>query len=104
MHGGHGNFCDAGLAFMERSKRQPAGVRPSFVLAVVVHWLTIVPVAEDVDAGRHRRDSATSLPGVLRSEKAVGDWLGHGFDADTEMLESSTRPIFRLAGRPISAR
>jgi hypothetical protein len=22
-----------------------------------------------------------------RSAKAVGDWLGHGFDADTEMLE-----------------
>jgi hypothetical protein len=32
------------------------------------------------------------LPPILylvfeRSEKAVGDWLGRGFDADTEMLE-----------------
>jgi hypothetical protein len=36
-----------------------------------------------------------------RSEKAVGEWLGKGFDADAEMLELINSVVFPI--RPLVA-
>jgi RsiW-degrading membrane proteinase PrsW (M82 family) len=91
MHGGAtAIFAVMGLALLERAP--DATVRallPGFGLAVVLHsafnHLLISP-----------KLATLAIPVVLpplfyavfqRSEKAVGDWLGRGFDADTEMLE-----------------
>ena len=90
MHGGAtAIFGVMGLAMLEQ--QQKATVRalvPGFVLAVIVHsvfnhLLTSPKLATFV--------ILVALPPLLyavfrRSEKAVGDWLGRGFDADTEML------------------
>jgi hypothetical protein len=62
---------------------------PGFVLAVLLH-----SGHNHLTGSPHLSTLATLivLPPILylvfeRSEKAVGDWLGRGFDADTEMLE-----------------
>jgi hypothetical protein len=62
---------------------------PGFVLAVLLH-----SGYNHLSWSPHLSTLATLivLPPILylvfeRSEKAVGDWLGRGFDADTEMLE-----------------
>ena len=91
MHGGAtAIFSVMGLAMVDRARR--ASLRsflPGFAIAVVLH-----------SAFNHVYHSPKNamlavilmLPpmfyGVFReSEQAVGDWLGKGFDADTEMLE-----------------
>jgi RsiW-degrading membrane proteinase PrsW (M82 family) len=91
MHGGAtAIFAVLGLALLERAPRPglPALV-PGFALAVAVH-----------SAFNHLSHSPrlatlailVALPPLLwfvfhRSEEALGDWLGKGFDADTGMLE-----------------
>jgi len=91
MHGGTtAIFGVVGLAMMERTKQAHAlALLPGFVVAVLLHsgynHLSHSPHLSTLAA-------LVVLPPILyaafqRSEKAVGDWLGRGFDADTEMLE-----------------
>ena len=91
MHGGAtAIFAVMGLAMLERAKRANAtDLLPGFVLAVVLH--------SGYNHLSHEPRIATLatmlvLPPLFylvfeRSEKAVGGWLGQGFDADTETLE-----------------
>jgi RsiW-degrading membrane proteinase PrsW (M82 family) len=91
MHGGAtAIFAVMSLALLEQTPKATArGLLPGFGLAVVLHsgfnhllaWPKLATLAILI-----------VLPPLLyavfqRSEKAVGDWLGKGFDADTEMLE-----------------
>jgi RsiW-degrading membrane proteinase PrsW (M82 family) len=91
MHGGAtAIFAVMGLAALERTRR--ANLRaflPGFAVAVALHaafnHLFLSPRLSTLAI-------IVVLPPLLyavfrRSEKAVGDWLGKGFDADTEMLE-----------------
>jgi protease PrsW len=91
MHGGAtAIFAVMGLAGMERAQRaKPQAFVPGFALAVVLHsafnHLLLSPKTSTLAI-------LVIVPPLLyvvfaRSEKAVGAWLGHGFDADTEMLE-----------------
>jgi RsiW-degrading membrane proteinase PrsW (M82 family) len=91
MHGGAtAIFAVLGLTMLERAKRARfADLLPGFALAVVLH--------SGYNHLTHEPRLATLaimlvLPPLFyvvfeRSEKAVGGWLGQGFDADTEMLE-----------------
>jgi len=91
MHGGAtAIFAVTGIALMERSRwAGPQAFLPGLGVAVVLHsafnHLFLSP-----------KSSTLLILAVLpplfyeifqRSEQAVGDWLGKGFDADTEMLE-----------------
>jgi RsiW-degrading membrane proteinase PrsW (M82 family) len=91
MHGGAtAIFAMLGLAMLERRGRANLqALLPGFGVAVLLH-----------SAYNHLSHSPrvatlamlVVLPPLLyavfeRSEKAVGNWLGKGFDADTEMLE-----------------
>jgi len=86
MHGGStAIFAIAAVALLER----PYAYLPGFGLAVVLHSLFnhffFSPLASTAAV-------AIVMPLLLnamfaRSESAVGDWLGRGFDADAEMLE-----------------
>ena len=86
MHGGStAIFAVAAMALLER----PYAYLPGFGLAVVLHSLFnhffFSPLASTAGV-------AIVMPLLLnavfaRSESAVGDWLGRGFDADAEMLE-----------------
>ena len=86
MHGGAtAIFAVAALALLER----PYAYLPGFALAVVLHsafnHFFFSPLASTAGV-------AIVMPLLLnavfaRSEAAVGDWLGRGFDADAEMLE-----------------
>jgi len=91
MHGGAtAIFAVMGLAGMERAQRaKPPAFIPGFALAIVLHsafnHLLLSPKTSTLAI-------LLVLPPILyvvfaRSEKAVGAWLGTGFDADTEMLE-----------------
>jgi RsiW-degrading membrane proteinase PrsW (M82 family) len=92
MHGGTtALFAIVGIAFLERSPRAVlAPFVPGFVLAVVLH------AAYNHILGWPRLSALAALfvlPPLLfavfqRSERAVSDWLGSGFDADASMLES----------------
>jgi len=103
MHGGAtAIFAVMGLALLERTPKETVrGLVPGFALAVVLHsafnhllaWPKLATLAILI-----------VLPPLLyavfqRSEKAVGDWLGQGFDADTEMLELMNSG--RLSDSPI---
>ncbi len=92
MHGGTtAIFAVMGLAMLE--KRERANVQallPGLVLAVVLHsgynHLSHLPQLSTLA-------TLIVLPPLLfavfqRSERAVSDWLGHGFDTDAQMLES----------------
>ena len=91
MHGGAtAIFAVMGLAMLERAKQASAWLLlPGYALAVALH--------SGYNHLSHEPRLATLavllvLPPLLgvvfhRSEKAVGGWLGQGFDADTEMLE-----------------
>ena len=91
MHGGAtAIFAVMGLAFLEQAPGATVrALLPGYGFAVVLH-----------SAFNHLQTSPqiatlailVVLPPLLyavfqRSEKSVGDWLGQGFDADTEMLE-----------------
>ena len=86
MHGGAtAIFAVASVALLGRSY----AYLPGFALAVVLHsafnHFFFSPLASTAGV-------AIVMPLLLnavfvRSESAVGDWLGRGFDADAEMLE-----------------
>lgn len=91
MHGGvTAIFAVMGLAMSERDAKP--GLRalvPGYAIAVVIHsafnHLLLSPLHSTLAI-------LMVLPPTFywifeRSEKAVGDWLGKGFDADAEMLE-----------------
>jgi protease PrsW len=91
MHGGAAAiFGVMGLAMLERSRRADfLAFLPGFALAAVLHsafnHLLMSPKLATLAV-------LVVLPPLFaavfhRSEKSVGDWLGKGFDADTEMLE-----------------
>lgn len=91
MHGGAtAIFAAMGLAMLERSRRAGfTAFLPGFGVAVVLHsafnHLLFTPKFATLGI-------IVVLPPLLhavylRSERAVGRWLGQGFDADTEMLE-----------------
>jgi RsiW-degrading membrane proteinase PrsW (M82 family) len=91
MHGGStALFAVIGLARLEREGASKAlAYLPGYAIAVVQHsafnHFFLSPVVSTVGI-------LVVLPPALlaafhRSEKAVGQWLGQGFDADTEMLE-----------------
>ena len=91
MHGGAtAIFAVLGLAMLERAKQARfTDMLPGLALAIVLH--------SGYNHLTHEPRLATLaimlvLPPLFyvvfeRSEKAVGGWLGQGFDADTEMLE-----------------
>ena len=86
MHGGStAIFAVASVALLGRAY----AYLPGFALAVVLHsafnHFFFSPIASTAGV-------AIIMPLLLnvvfvRSESAVGDWLGRGFDADAEMLE-----------------
>jgi RsiW-degrading membrane proteinase PrsW (M82 family) len=91
MHGGStAIFAVLGLALQERTRQANIlAFLPGFALAVVLHsafnHLFLSPKLSTLAI-------LIVLPPLFiavfqRSEKAVGDWLGKGFDADTEMLD-----------------
>ena len=105
MHGGAtAIFAMLGLAMLERNGRvNLRALLPGFGVAVLLH-----------SAYNHLSHSPrvatlvmlVVLPPLLyavfeRSEKAVGNWLGKGFDADTEMLELINSG--RLSDSPVGA-
>ena len=103
MHGGAtAIFAVIGLAMLDRAKRESLrSLLPGFGLAVVLHsaynHLSYSPRIATLAI-------LLVLPPLLyavfeRSEKAVGNWLGTGFDADTEMLELINSG--RLAASPV---
>ncbi len=90
MHGGStAIFAVMGLSMLERTERaKVTDLLPGFVLAVLLH-------AGYNHLSREPRLATLAILLVLpplfyvvfeRSEKALGGWLGKGFDADTEML------------------
>ena len=88
MHGGASAiFAVAGLALLERTGGRWRAFVPGFALAVVLHSAFnhfFSPLVSTLAV-------AAALPLVLyvvfaRSERALGEWLGKGFDADAEML------------------
>ena len=90
MHGGAtAIFAMVGLAMMDRSKKtQLRAFVPGYMMAVVLHsafnHFFLSPRLSTFGV-------AIVVPALLylvfeRSEKALGQWLGTGFDADTEML------------------
>jgi len=92
MHGGvTATFAMMSLVSVERARLRGAlAFVPPLALAVVLHsaynHLSGAPLAATLVV-------LVLLPGVMalvfaRSERAVGDWLGRGFDADTAMLAS----------------
>jgi len=91
MHGGAtAIFAMLGLVMLERAGRlRLATFAPGFALAVALHsafnHFFLSPRVSTLGI-------AIVMPALLyvvfeRSERAVGNWLGKGFDADTEMLE-----------------
>ena len=98
MHGGcTAIFAMAGLALRERSQNpSPLAFVPGFLLAVVLHsaynHAFFSPMLSTMGV-------IVVLPPLMlfvyqRSERATADWLGSGFDADTEMLEQITSGQF----------
>lgn len=103
MHGGAtAIFAVMGLAMLERAgNARLRAYLPGFVLAVVLHsaynHFFFSPFLSAVGI-------AIALPILLnavfaRSEAAVGEWLGKGFDADAEML--SMIDSGKLTGTPV---
>ena len=98
MHGGTtAIFAVLSLSILERAPRSSfTAFVPGFALATGLHsafnHLTSSPRLSTLAV-------IVVLPPVLylvfeRSERAVAHWLGHGFDADTKMLESITSGNF----------
>jgi len=89
MHGGASAlFALLGLAFAERGWRE-LGYVPGLALAVALHSaFNHFAVSPWLSAAGITLVLPPLLYGVFeRSERAVGQWLGKGFDADAEMLE-----------------
>ena len=91
MHGGAtAIFGVMGLALLERARKTGlAAFLPGLAVAIVLHSAFNHLLASPKMA---TLGIVVVLPPLLHavflhSEKSVGRWLGHGFDADTEMLE-----------------
>ena len=89
MHGGATAIFGVMSLSMAEEDASPAAFLPGFLFAVALHsafnHFFFSPLVSTVGI-------AVLLPVLLqfvfaRSERAVGNWLGTGFDADTEMLE-----------------
>jgi len=90
MHGGAtAVFAVMGLAMVEKSKSMAAALVPGFIVAAIFHSIFnhffLSPFISAIGV-------AIALPLLLgavfkRSEAALGQWLGKGFDADSEMLD-----------------
>ena len=109
MHGGTtAVFAVMGLALLEQEGRPlVVSLLPGFVLAVALHSAFNHLVASPRAASLA---SIILLPPLLylvfqRSERAVADWLGRGFDADARMLETINSGSFSEspAGRYLSS-
>jgi len=98
MHGGcTAIFAMAGLALRERAQKpSPLAFVPGLALAVVLHsaynHTFFSPMLSTMGV-------IVVLPPLMlfvyqRSERATAEWLGSGFDADTEMLEQITSGHF----------
>ena len=109
MHGGcTAIFAMAGLSMLERMPRLSlAAFVPGFVVAVIVHsaynHALLPPMLSTLAV-------IVVLPPLLlvvfqRSERATARWLGEGFDADTQMLDSITSGHFSdsAAGRYLAS-
>jgi len=91
MHGGvTAIFAMASVAMLERERPAVIAFAPALVLAIALHSLYnhafVSPLVSTFAV-------LVVLPALmvavfLRSERAVGDWLGRGFDAQTELLQS----------------
>jgi len=103
MHGGAtAIFAVMGLALLERGGRtRPWAILPGLAFAIALHsafnHFFVSPKLSTLGI-------AVVVPLALYavfefSEKAVGNWLGKGFDADTEMLELINSG--RLSGSPV---
>ncbi|HET7366417.1 MAG TPA: PrsW family glutamic-type intramembrane protease [Burkholderiales bacterium] len=91
MHGGAAaSFAVLALALLERAGRwRWRAVLPGYALAVLLHSAFNHLLASPLNA---TLGIVFVLPLVLwavfaKSEAALGEWLGRGFDADAEMLE-----------------
>ena len=90
MHGGStAIFAVLGVGLQERFQRSLLAFLPGFAIAILLHsafnHLFLSPKLSTLAI-------IIVLPPLFltvfqRSEKAIGDWLGKGFDADTEMLD-----------------
>jgi RsiW-degrading membrane proteinase PrsW (M82 family) len=98
MHGGTtAIFAMTSLSLLERARRAAAAAYlPGFGLAVVLHsaynHMYLSPRLSTLAV-------VLVLPPLIflvfqRSERAVSDWLGEGFDADTQMLGAITSGHF----------
>ena len=97
MHGGAtAIFAMMGLAMLEKGKTALSAFLPGFAIAFALHsgfnHLLVSPRLSTLAA-------LVVLPPVLyavfqRSDRAVSDWLGKGFDADAQMLESINSGAF----------
>ncbi len=89
MHGGAtAIFAVMGVALQEQSRQPLLAFLPGLAIAILLHsafnHLFLSPKLSTLAI-------LIVLPPLFlavfqRSERAVGDWLGRGFDADTEML------------------
>jgi RsiW-degrading membrane proteinase PrsW (M82 family) len=108
MHGGvTAIFAMASVAMLERERPAAIAYGPALVLSIALHSLYnhafVSPLASTLAV-------LVVLPALmvavfLRSERAVGDWLGRGFDADTDLLRSIKSESFSdsPAGRYVAS-
>jgi RsiW-degrading membrane proteinase PrsW (M82 family) len=103
MHGGAtAAFALVSLAILERDEGHGLlAVLPAFIVAALLHSSFNHLVHEPVLA---TCVMIVAVPLLLmfawhRGEKTLGDWLGRGFDADTELLELINSG--RLAASPV---
>ncbi len=97
MHGGTtAIFAMLGLALLEKGRTALLAFLPGYALAVALHsgynHLLVSPRLSTLAA-------LVVLPPLLyavfqRSDRAVSDWLGQGFDVDARMLESINSGAF----------
>lgn len=98
MHGGcTAIFAMLGLTMLERAPRAgPAAFLPGYVVASLLHSAYNHTLASPMLS---TLSVIVLFPPLLMfvfqySERATANWLGEGFDADTEMLESITSGHF----------
>jgi len=108
MHGGvTAIFSMASVAMLERERPVVIAFAPALALSIVLHALYnhafVSPFVSTLAV-------LVVLPALMvgvfvRSERAVSDWLGHGFDADTDLLRSikSDRFSDSPAGRYVAS-
>lgn len=108
MHGGvTAILAMVGVAMLERERPVLTAFAPALLLSIALHSLYnhafVSPFVSTLAV-------LVVLPALMvgvfvRSERAVGDWLGRGFDADTDLLQSikSDRFSDSPAGRYVAS-